>query len=226
MKKDTNKKQFLFAGVLGGFTATTCCIAPIILILLGFGTAFGMAVMHQFHLISIVSGIVFMILLSLYLVKRKTGVCNLTSIQQQWKSLTFTLFMMIISLLAINYLLIAPTAAVVYGALPIQQKPLGNLPELAETHNMPAMLNIDQTPEGKGIKKLTLEIEGIFCGSCGPAIEYDLNSVLGVNKIEREGAIATITYDSDQTNKNVILAAIHDPYTAKLIKEEEPPFVQ
>jgi copper chaperone CopZ len=218
MKKD--KKDYLLAGILGGFTATTCCIAPIVLVLLGFGTALSMAVMHQFHLVSIVSGVILMALISLYLVKRKSGVCNIGSIRQNWKSITVAVVIMVISWVAINSLVVETVATKVYGDLPVQQKAIGNLKEMAASHGMPEMANIKVVPENEGMKQIALDIEGVFCGACGPAIQYDLRSVLGVESVVRDGSIVTIKYDSDVTSKDVIVASVHDPYSATIVSEK------
>ena len=215
------KKNYLWAGIVGGFTATTCCIAPIVLVLLGFGTAVSMAVMHQFHIVSIVSGIVLMILISLYLVKRKSGTCNINAVKQSWKSITIAILIMGSSWAVINYLIIAPVAASVYNRLPVEQKPLGNLKEMAESHGMPEMANIVVEPEMEGKKLIVLEIDGVFCGSCSPSIEYDVKSVLGVLKVETSGTTMTVKYDSDITSKAVIVASIHDPYSATIISEDK-----
>tara|TARA_B100000315_G_scaffold252080_1_gene288116 strand:- start:466 stop:1143 length:678 start_codon:yes stop_codon:yes gene_type:complete len=221
MKKLKDKKHYLWAGIVGGFTATTCCIAPIVLILLGFGTAFGMAVMHQFHIVSIVSGIILMLLLSLYLIKRKSRVCNIKTMKQNWISITIAIIIMVVSWIAINYLVVESVATKVYGDLSIKQKPLGNLKEMAESHGMPEMAHVEILPEGEGKKLIVLEIEGIFCGACGPALEYDVKSILGISEVERSGSTLSVTYDSDITSKNVIVASIHEPYSAKIISEEK-----
>jgi hypothetical protein len=216
MKKAKN----IWAGIVGGFTATTCCIAPIALILLGFGTALSMAVMHQFHLVSIVSGILLMILISLYIVRREKGVCNLKTIKQSWKGIGIAIIVMVFGWLIINYLIIGSVASVVYGDLNVNQKPLGNLVEMAESHGMPEMANIEVIPENQGKKVIDLEIKGVFCGACGPAIEYDIKSISGVLETKRLGTKVSVIYDSDITSKDVITASVHDPYSAKIVKEE------
>ena len=217
-----NMKQAknLWAGILGGFTATTCCIAPIVLIVLGFGTALSMAVMHQFHLVSIVSGIVLMILISLYLIKQQSGVCNLKTIKQNWKGISVAAIVMIIGWFVLNYLIIGSIASVVYGNLDVTQKPIGNLVEMAESHGMLEMADIEVIPENKGKKSIDLEIEGVFCGACGPAIEYDIKSISGVLETKRSGTKVSVIYDSDITSKDVITASVHNPYSAKIVKEE------
>ena len=216
MKKIKN----LWVGIAGGFTAATCCIAPIVLVLLGFSTAFGMAIMHQFHLVSIISGILLMLLISLYLVKRESGVCNLNSIKQNWKGISITVVIMFVGWIIINYFAVGTVASVVYGGLGIDQKPLGNIKEMAESHGMPEMAEIEIIPENEGMKEIILEIEGTFCGSCGPAIEHDVKSILGVINVEKSGSEILVTYNSDITSKNIIVASIHDPYSAKIISEK------
>jgi len=221
-KRKNSQKGTLLAGIIGGFTATTCCIAPIVIVLLGFGTALGMAVMHQFHIISIVSGIVLMALISLYLVKRESGVCDFNSIKQNWKGISIAIIIMVMGWYVINYLMIAPVAAAVYGNLDLNQKPLGNLEEMADKMNMPEMADIEVIPEMQGKKIIVLEIEGIFCGSCGPALEYDVKSIQGVLEVEEIARTRmAVTYNSDITNKEIILASIHDPYSATIISEEK-----
>ena len=219
-EKIKDKKQYWLAGVLGGFTATTCCIAPIVLILMGAGTALSMAVMHQFHLVSIVSGIILMILVSLYLVKRKSGVCNVKSMKENWKSVTIAFVIMVVSWFILNGVVVGTVAAKVYGDLDVNQKPLGNLAEMAESHGMPEMANVEVVPEMEGKKLINLEVQGVFCGSCGPAIQYDVKSISGVLEVVTEGRIMSVTYDSDVTSKDVIIASIHSPYSAKLVSEE------
>jgi len=221
MGKKEGKKNYIWAGIAGGFVAATCCIAPIVIVLLGFGTALGMAVMHQFHIVSIVSGIILMILISLYLVKRKSGVCNTKTIKQNWKGITVSFIILFVSWLIINYGLVGIVASQVYGNLEVEKKPLGNLKEMAEAHNMLSMANIEIVPEMQGKKVLQLEIEGVFCGSCRPSIEYDIKSISGVIKTALSGNNIFVTYDSDITSKDIILAAIHEPYSAKIISEKK-----
>jgi|TARA_B100001964_G_scaffold231522_1_gene286253 copper chaperone CopZ len=219
--KKLKDKNYLWAGIIGGFTAATCCIAPIVLILLGFGTALGMAVMHQFHIVSIVSGIILMLLLSLYLIKRKSGICNIKTIKQSWKGIAIAIIIMIVSWAIINYFLVSLVASMVYGNLEVKQKPLGNLKEMTESHDMPGMADMGVMPEGEGKKLIVLKIEGIFCGSCGPALVYDIKSILGVLSVEQSGSRVSVTYDSNITSKKVIIASIHDPYSAKIISEKK-----
>ncbi len=214
-------KDYFLGSFVGGFIATTCCIAPIVLVLLGFGTALSMTVMHNFHLVSIVSGTVLMLLIILYIVKRKSGRCNVNSISKNWKSIFLTIVFMFGVWAFLNYLIIAPIAASVYGSLEVNQKPLGNIIEMAESHGMPEMKKIKVIPEKEGMKILHLEIEGVFCGSCGPAIQYDVKSILGVKEVSQEGSKMIVKYDSDVTSKDVIVASIHDPYSAKIISEEK-----
>jgi hypothetical protein len=204
-----NGKGNLWAGIVGGFAATTCCIAPVVLILSGFGTAFGMAVMHQFHIVSIVAGIVFMLLLSLYLIKRKAGVCNLQAVKQNWKGVAIAIVIMVVSWTAINYLVVQTAANIVYGNLEVEKKPLGNLQEMALSHGMPEMAEIEIIPENQGEKMLI-----------GPAIEFDLNSIQGVIEVTKKGKQMEIIYDSDVTSKDVIVASVHDPYTASIVLEK------
>jgi len=220
MEKSKDKKNSLWAGIAGGFTAVTCCIAPVVLVILGFGTAFSMMVMHQFHIISIVSGIMLMLLVSMIIIKRKSGVCNPKTMKQNWKIISLAVISMVASWAAINYLVVGPVAGMVYENLQVEKKPLGNLREMAEEMNMPKMTDIEVVPENEGKKLIVLEISGIYCGSCGPALEYDVKSVSGVIKVKQSGSKITVTYDSDITSEEVIIANIHDPYSAKIVKEE------
>jgi copper chaperone CopZ len=180
-----------------------------------------MTVMHQFHIASIISGVILMLLLILYLIKRKSGVCNVKTIRQNWKGILIAVIIMIVSWIIINYFIVSAVASIVYGNLEIKQKPMGNMKEMAESHNMPTMKNIEIVPEMQGKKILQLKIEGVFCGSCGPSIEYDIKSILGVIKTVSYGGSIFVTYDSDVTNKDVILAVIHEPYSVKIISEEK-----
>jgi hypothetical protein len=209
--------KYWVAGAGGGLIAAFCCISPIVLVLLGFGTALGMALMHKFHLLSIVTGIVFMLFLSIYLIKRKAGVCNITTMRKHWNILGFAVLIMVAVLFGLNYLVIAPVASVVYGNLPVNQKPLGNLEAMAAAHSLALP---DTTPEACGNKSLLLRVEGIFCGSCGPAVAYDIKSILGVKEVYQEDGLMSVMYDSGVTNKNVILAGFHEPYKAKILEEK------
>ena len=199
-------KDFIKGSVLGGFVATICCIAPIVLILLGFGTAISMTVMHNFHLASIVSGILLMLLIVFYVIKRKSGACNATTIKQNWKGITITIIFMVGVWAFFNYLIVAPVASLVYNNLEVNQKPLGNLVEMAESHGMPELADIKVIPENEGIKILNLKIEGVFCGSCGPALGYDVKSILGVIEVNQEGDEMVVIYgDVYESNGKVVL---------------------
>ncbi len=211
--------QGILAGIAGGITAVTCCIAPVVLVLLGFSTALGMSIMHRFHFISIVSSIILVILLTLFLIKRKSGACNSNSIRNEWHTLAIVGVAMIASWLVLNYLIISPLASIVYAAIPLQQKPLGNLEEIAKMHKM-NLPEIKVIPENEGNKKLLLQIAGIVCGSCGPAIDYDIRSITGVLSVQENKDTFTVFYDSNTTNKEIILGTVHEPYTVKILSEE------
>tara|TARA_Y100000310_G_scaffold291005_1_gene318598 strand:+ start:7196 stop:7852 length:657 start_codon:yes stop_codon:yes gene_type:complete len=214
-------KKYLLPGLVGGITGVLCCVAPIVLVLLGFGTAFAMMIMHHFHYISIISGVILMLLISLYLIKRQTGTCNLKSIKQQWKTIATALLIMIVTLFAINYLIVLPFATVVYGNLEVEKKPLGNIVEIAELHHMEQMVDIDTTPENQGMKELTIGVKGLYCGSCGPAISFDFISIEGVEHVDNSLSEFIVTYNSDITNKHIIMATIHEPYTGEIVEEKK-----
>ncbi len=214
-------KSTLWAGIVGGFTAVTCCITPVVLVFLGLGTAFSMMLMHQLHYISIVSGFILMLLITLMIVKRKSGVCNLNTMKKNWKIFPIAIIVLFASWAFINYLVVAPLAGVVYGDLEVQQKPLGNLVEMANEMDMPSMANIKIVPEMQGKKSLLLKIEGVYCGSCSAALEYDVKSVAGVISSKLDGDKLDLVYDSDVTSKDVIIANIHDPYSATILDEKK-----
>ena len=218
---DEGKKKYVVPGVVGAFTAVTCCVAAVVFILLGVGTAVSMAFMHQFHIVSVVSGVILMLLITFYLVKRKSGVCNVHSIKENWKGISLAVVLMFATYMGIDKLVVAPIAGSVYGNLEVKQQPLGNLPAMADSHGMPEMAEIEVTPEEEGEKLINLRVDGIYCGSCGPAILYDVRSVAGVIDVEEDGKYLAITYDSDVTSKDVIMASIHDPYTPVLISEKQ-----
>jgi len=44
---------------------------------------------------------------------------------------------------------------------------------------------------------------------------------LGVLSVEQSGSRVSVTYDSNITSKKVIIASIHDPYSAKIISEKK-----
>jgi copper chaperone CopZ len=219
--KKSAKGLFGAAGFFGGLTATLCCVAPVVLVLLGFGTAFSMMIMHHFHTISIVSGLVFMVLVILFAVKRDTGSCSVDGFKKKGPAIALTILFMVISYFAINYLVIEPVAAMVYGDLEVEQKPLGNLPEMAELHQDLEMAAIEVIPENLGMKRVDLKVDGSFCGSCGPAIEFDIKSISGVTEVEATDGGFFVTYDSDVTSKDVLVASVHSPYSASIRSEEE-----
>ncbi|MDP6293202.1 MAG: heavy-metal-associated domain-containing protein [Candidatus Woesearchaeota archaeon] len=218
-KHTKGKKHYLEAGILGGLTAIVCCVAPVVLIILGVGAATAMAFMHEFHTPAVVAGIILVLLVSLYAIKQKAGVCNMKTIGQHWQQIVFAFAIMLVAAYGLNFFVVEPIADAVYGNLEIEQKPLGNLVEMAESHGMPEMADIEVVPEGKGIKQVTLEIDGLYCGSCGPAIMFDLKSISGVQNVDRVGNKAVITYDSDVTSKDILVATVHTPYTASIIGE-------
>jgi|TARA_Y100000034_G_C6756733_1_gene336762 copper chaperone CopZ len=93
--------------------------------------------------------------------------------------------------------------------------------KLAEFIGMPEMANIEIIPENEGEKLIIFDIEGVFCGSCGPSIEYDLRSITGVESVDRSGKRVFIVYNSNITSKDVIIASVHSPYSAKIISDEK-----
>ena len=218
---EEGKKKYVLPGIVGALAAVTCCVAPVVFVLLGLGTAVSMAFMHQFHIVSVVAGVVLMLLITLYLVKRKSGVCNAASMKENWKGIVTAVVLMFLMYMAIDRLVVAPLADRVYGNLEVTQQPLGNLPAMAESHGMPEMAALEIIPEGEGEKLINLRVDGIYCGSCGPAILYDVRSVAGVIEVEEDGKHLAIRYDSDVTSKEVIMASIHDPYTPVLLSERK-----
>ena len=204
-------KSVAAAGVAGGIAGLFCCITPVVLVMLGFGTALGMSFMAKFHFASVVSGIVLVVLVLLFVIKKKHGTCTIKNAGKEWKQIVLAFGIMIGMFLGVNYLVVAPIAASVYGGLPVVQSEFGA---------MGAMHESVVVPEMKGVKAITFEVQGLFCGSCGPGIEYDIKTIQGVSSVVEEGKMFVVTYDSDVTSKATILAVVHEPYTAMLMNEE------
>ncbi len=209
------KKRYFLTGIISGITALTCCIAPVILVLLGGGTSIAMMIMHQFHTASIVSSLLLMSLISLYIIKKKEGICNLKTIKKNYKGILVSLVIMILTFLVINYLVVAPIAGIVYSKLKVTKVEEGNETKSSQFQK------INITPENKGIKIIKLKVEGIYCGSCGPAIEYDLKNLQGTIDVERTSTnVFTIKYNSSRISKEIITSKIHDPYVVQIIYEK------
>ncbi len=209
----------LIAGVLGAITALTCCVAPVVLVGLGFGAATSMAIMERFHAPSIVSGAILLLLLSLYFIKRKAGICNRRTVQSSWRPIVAAALIMAASVFVLNNFVVEPIASAVYGHLEVRQEPFGNLPEMMTAHHMEAMLP-EAKPENLGQKRIEMQLEGIYCGSCGPAIEYDIKNIKGVLSTGRNRDMISVEYNSNITSKEIILSTIHSPYSATVLSEK------
>ena len=75
---------------------------------------------------------------------------------------------------------------------------------------MTISVNISESKEIQKSKTITIELNSIQCDMCVEKVTEVINSVVGVEKaeVDLEKKIATVTYNTDMTNKKAIEKAI------------------
>jgi len=111
MKKED--KKLLYAGGIGAFIASLCCLGPVIIVLLGLGSISTALSIGKYSLVfSTIAVLFFVSAIILYLRKKKC--CTVKGAQQHWKIIIIGFVILALLLVFLKYWLAPLLAAKVY----------------------------------------------------------------------------------------------------------------
>ncbi len=111
MKKED--KTLLYAGGIGAFIASLCCLGPVIIVLLGLGSISTALTIGTYSWLFTSLAIIFFVLaITLYLKKKKC--CNVNGMQRHWKIIIGGFIILVILLIVLKYWFAPLLAEVIY----------------------------------------------------------------------------------------------------------------
>ena len=225
MKKHNKKseiKEGISEGIFGGFLSSLCCVGPLIIVLLGFGSVSFALSISQYRPYFLGLGILFIILaIGLYLNKKnKTCSINCFSVEGIKREKTYiislVLSMVIIYFLAL-YVLVPAISPMIYSHA-VAKEQRTNQKISGEIENS----NIDLN---ENLNKLNLKINGMTCTGCSAGIQSILLTLEGVvdAKISYQEGTGEVIYNQDIITKEEIVNsdAFTGQYSAEIISDKK-----
>lgn len=200
-----NNKKPIKIGLLGGFIAALCCIGPLILILLGVGTASTALTIGKQSPYFLLIGLLFLgFAIWFYYFRRKNGPCDeCESPKLNYKimiKITLIFIIFIITYIILIYIIVPWLA-----------------PKII-------MREIEQTKQTTGIvlHQTTMKIEGMWCASCAVGAEYALKEEKGVieARVDYDSETGVVIYDPEEISLEEIKETVR-PYTATIIEDKQ-----
>ena len=165
-----------FSGLIGGIISATCCITPLLILLLGIGNLSFAAWMGAYEIYFIFAGILFVILVLANHVRMKARRCACSNIQvlKQERKLVFTAFASFFIIFSVINFIILPHATTAISA---ESDAVGE--------------------KTASLRQLKLKIDGMTCEGCAVAIESTIETIRGVidAKVSYAEGTATVLYD-------------------------------
>lgn len=196
------EKTAIGGAIAAAFAASLCCVAPLIFVLLGFGTL-GMAAVFEPIRPYLMGGAVMLLSLAYYWIYfRSQAKCppgesceTKTANQTSRFGLWFATFAVI--LFALTPYIIAPLLESA-GAKETNAPPTDDCC-IANKSTKTANSNADHPPANS--KRVTFTVTGMTCVTCEPVIRLALEKTTGVKRadISYERSQAVIDYDPMQT---------------------------
>ena len=179
-------------GILSAITASICCIGPLILIALGFGSLGLNTIIGKYHGVFLLVGIL-LLLFSWGRYFRRKKRCEIKKCQEKNSRLTLIT-------LAITTIIVLFFAGL-------------NFYTYARTSD-----NVNKIVSTAGLKTVIIPVEGMTCFICEFSVSKALKKIDGVVNVEasaKEG-IAKIAYDAEKTNIDQLITTINQAgYRAK-----------
>ncbi len=246
MNSDKSVKKGILSGTGSGIVTTLCCVGPLIIILLGFGTFTLALSVSQYRPYFIALGILFLIL-SILLHLRKKNCCHIEGLKRERLFIISAVLSMGIVYLGALYVIVPAISPLVYedsrdsnpvsgDASPEISNKLQNQ-ETYETETYESYENAsepvkhsDEGGEDTSLSlqhKLILKIGGMTCQNCADIIEGGLRELDGVVDVEVSypEEIGEVIYDPGKITKEQIVESdvfsAETGYTAEIISDEQ-----
>lgn len=205
--KKTDKQTFSIGG-LTALIASLCCIGPLVLIMLGLGTASTALSIGSKKPYFLVFGLIFFVVsLFMFVRYRRKNICEGCSTkEQEHKRIINTVLVAFITFIVLYALLVY---AIVPKLAPIVYKNVEK-----ETNKIVSVENLRYT---------ALAIDGMWCAGCAVAAENAIKRKTGVIdakvglKENLEG-MGEVIYNPKQINLEEIIKAV-EPYNAKVTND-------
>jgi copper chaperone CopZ len=173
------------AAILSAILASTCCIGPLLLVAIGFGS--GVAFVGRYHWFFLIGGIAVLTWAwTKYLREKTICDCEHKSMGGR-RSGMFTL-------------LVATVLVLGFAGLNISRYVFASPPVAAPT----------QTQLANGLNRIVISVEGLSCVTCEIPVRHALRRIDGVKFVHVSAATktATVDYEPAKTNPEQLMAAI------------------
>ena len=180
-------------GILSAFTASLCCVGPIVLIALGLGGLGVGAVIGKYHWYFILAGIVLLTFGWRTYLKEKRS-CDAEGCEMKGKGMTR------------NILIAASALVLIFTAINIHTYAFGGAKELTSEQGT----------------HVSIPVKGMTCAACEMTIESALKKHPGVyeSKASTRNKNVLVAYDPNETSLDEIIATINETgYQAERPKE-------
>ena len=169
-------------GIFSAFTASICCLGPIVLIALGLGGLGIGAVIGQYHWYFILGAILLLAIGWKSYFKEKKA-CDSHNCEMKDKGITK------------NILLTASTVVLIFAGLNMYTYTSGNNQELI-------------TQKGT---QLSIPVKGMTCATCEFAVNSAVKNVPGIYEVRTsaKNQKVLVSYDSEKTSLDEIIEAIN-----------------
>lgn len=172
------------AGIVSALLASTCCIGPLLLIAIGFGS--GAAFLGRYHWFFLLGGLAVLTWSWAKYLREKT-VCDCEHSQMKGRR-------------GARWTLLLATAIVLgFAALNISRYVFASGPPSAQ-----------EQPVAAGLSRAVISVEGMSCVTCEIAVRRALTKVSGVTaaRVSVATKTADVDYDPKRTTPAALVAAI------------------
>src|SRR5213080_1294760 len=183
-----------FAGILSALLATTCCVAPLLLVAIGLGSGAGFV--GRYHWLFLIAGIAVLTWAWAKYLREKTMCECAHKTMQGRRSGMFTL-------------LIATVIVLGFGSL--------NISRYMFASGLPSAQAKAQGTNS--LSRVVIPVQGMSCATCEIPVRHALRRVDGVRSAHVSAATktATVYYEAAKTNPEQLIAAINSTgYRASL----------
>ncbi len=196
-------------GILGAFVAVTCCIGPLVPILLGVGSATALFGLDRYKPWFIGLGLLILGLASWYAVRKQNRCCAEKSVARNARMVATIFGIGIGTYLLLQYVAVPALSSVASSKIAASQ---GSANQSAERSR-----NAES-------QEVTLIVEGMTCAGCSVGVEAAFLEVPGVlsAKVDWKTGKATVRIDPKTAQAEDLLNAdVEDQYSLRLTDETE-----
>jgi len=196
-----HKTEAVGIGVVSGIIASTCCLGPVFIVLLGLSSLSAALSLTQYQPYFLVLSIIFMAgAVWAYLRKKNQGHCDVHVIRRNKSFIAVVVIAMLSFYVVALYLVMPAVTPYIYGNVGDSSNP------------QPA----------RSLRRATLRIYGMTCPSCADAVESLIKQKDGVVSVSVNYFQGTgeVVYDPAKITTEEIVNAIQ-PYTATIVEDKE-----